>query len=227
MSLWGQMMMQDPMSPSMVNITYFHDHMLLVMLLVLTVIGYILLVLCFSNFTNRYILEAQEIETIWTITPAIILVLMAIPSIYILYLSDEVYDPLITIKCIGHQWYWSYQYGDFNDINFDSYMVPSEELKLGDYRLLDVDNRIVVPMNQEFRVIVTAMDVIHSWTIPSLGIKLDAIPGRLNQSSITISNPGLYYGQCSEICGANHSFMPICLESISMNDFINWLNKDK
>nr|QNV11571.1 cytochrome c oxidase subunit II [Haemopis sanguisuga] len=220
---WGQLTMQDSISPNMSFISSFHDYMILTMVMVLSVIGYVLILLMYSNFTDRYTLEAHEIETIWTIIPAVILVLMAIPSIQIMYMVDEIIEPKLTIKAIGHQWYWSYEYGDFLNITYDSYMLPTDELKMGDYRLLEVDNRLILPMLQEIRVIVTAADVIHSWTVPSLGIKMDAIPGRLNQLSMFILKPGIFYGQCSEICGINHSFMPICIESININDFIKWV----
>nr|YP_009024146.1 cytochrome c oxidase subunit II [Erpobdella octoculata]AGL34602.1 cytochrome c oxidase subunit II [Erpobdella octoculata] len=225
MAKWSQMVMQDSVSPSMSYISGFHDYMMLTMVLVLSIIGYVLILLCLSHLTNRYILEAQEVETVWTVVPAIILITMAVPSIQILYMVDEVVDPKLTIKVIGHQWYWSYQYGDFPFISFDSYMLPIDELKLSDYRLLEVDSRLVLPMKQETRMVVSSADVIHSWTVPSMGVKLDAVPGRLNQVSMFMLKPGVYYGQCSEICGVNHSFMPICIESISSSDFILWVKK--
>nr|YP_009024159.1 cytochrome c oxidase subunit II [Whitmania acranulata]AGL34615.1 cytochrome c oxidase subunit II [Whitmania acranulata]QIC20349.1 cytochrome c oxidase subunit II [Whitmania acranulata] len=225
MAKWSQMVMQDSVSPSMSYISGFHDYMMLTMVLVLSIIGYVLISLCLSHLTNRYILEAQEVETVWTVVPAIILITMAVPSIQILYMVDEVVDPKLTIKVIGHQWYWSYQYGDFPFISFDSYMLPIDELKLSDYRLLEVDDRLVLPMKQEIRMVVSSADVIHSWTVPSMGVKLDAVPGRLNQVSMFMLKPGVYYGQCSEICGVNHSFMPICIESISSSDFILWVKK--
>nr|ANC65494.1 cytochrome c oxidase subunit 2 [Hirudo verbana] len=223
MSKWGQLTLQDSVSPNMSFISWFHDYMVLTMLLVLSVIGYVLILLITNKFTDRYTLEAHEIETIWTIVPALILIMMAIPSIQILYMIDEVIDPKLTIKAIGHQWYWSYQYGDFPYISFDSYMLPEEDLKIGDYRLLEVDNRLILPMLQEIRMVISSADVIHSWTVPSLGVKLDAVPGRLNQISMYMLKSGVYYGQCSEICGVNHSFMPISIESISMEDFISWV----
>nr|YP_009440564.1 cytochrome c oxidase subunit II [Erpobdella japonica]ATG87479.1 cytochrome c oxidase subunit II [Erpobdella japonica] len=222
---WSQTCMQDPVTSVMTDLINFHDFMLMVMTLVLTIIGYALFVMCLSKFSNRYIFEAQEIETFWTIAPAFILITIALPSIQLLYAMDEMFNPAMTIKAIGHQWYWSYEYGDFNNISFDSYMIPTEQLNVGDYRLLEVDNRLVIPMNMEVRMIISAADVIHSWAVPSLGVKMDAIPGRLNQLSFYIKNSGVYYGQCSEICGVNHSFMPISLEVISTEDFIKWMNQ--
>jgi cytochrome c oxidase subunit 2 len=141
----------------------------------------------------------------------------------LLYLIDETTEPRITLKTVGHQWYWSYEYSDFSEIEFDSYMVPTNSLESSDFRLLEVDNRVVLPYLTQIRVLVTAADVLHSWTIPSLGIKADAVPGRLNQLNVFFNRPGIFYGQCSEICGANHSFMPIRVESVSPMDFLSWV----
>lgn len=221
MPFWNQLIIQDSISTIIINISSFHDYIIITIVLVLSIIFYAIINLCIANFTNRNIIEAQELETLWTIAPAIVLILLAIPSIKILYMLDEISDPLITIKTIGHQWYWSYQYSDLNKIEFDSYMLPTEELNLGDYRLLEVDNRLFIPYNKDIRIIISSSDVIHSWTVPSLGIKVDAIPGRLNQIAINILFPSILYGQCSEICGANHRFIPICIEAISTKDFIN------
>lgn len=223
MPKWRQIVIQDSVSPSISYISRFHDYIILTIILVLSVIGYVLISLIRSGFTDRYILEAQEVETVWTIIPAIILIAIAVPSIQILYIVDEVVDPKLTIKSIGHQWYWSYQYGDFPFITFDSYILPTDELEIYDYRLLEVDNRLVLPIKQEVRIVISSADVIHSWTVPRLGVKLDAVPGRLNQVSMYIIKPGVYYGQCSEICGVNHRFIPICIESISRADFILWV----
>lgn len=173
--------------------------------------------------TNIKLFEGQIIELIWTIIPALILVFIALPSLRALYLLDEVKTPAITIKTVGHQWYWSYEYSDFPNIEFDSYIIPSNELKANELRLLEVDNRTVIPYNTQIRLLVSAADVIHSWTIPSIGIKVDALPGRLNQLSIFSLRPGILYGQCSEICGANHSFIPIVLEVVKPADFIQWV----
>uniref|UniRef100_A0AAT9J3H8 Cytochrome c oxidase subunit 2 n=1 Tax=Haementeria sp. COZEM-ANN-HIR-001/002 TaxID=3157987 RepID=A0AAT9J3H8_9ANNE len=222
MPYWGQMLLQDPASPVMVQLILFHDHVLTILTLVVTIISYTMITLITNKYTNRFIYEAQEIETIWTILPAIILLFLALPSIRLLYIMDESFNPHITIKSIGHQWYWSYEYSDFGHMEFDSYMIPSTELNLGDYRLLEVDNRMVVPTEANIRLMLTAADVIHSWAVPSLGVKMDAIPGRLNQTMFNILLPGVYYGQCSEICGVNHSFMPIAVEAIHIKDFMKW-----
>nr|APX39354.1 cytochrome c oxidase subunit 2 [Psylliodes thlaspis] len=218
-------MLQDSASPLMEQLSYFHDHTLMILLIITVLVGQLMLSLFLNKFTHRFLLEGQMIEIIWTILPTITLIFIAIPSLRLIYILDEVNNPSITIKTIGHQWYWSYEYSDFNNIEFDSYMIPTDELNNYNFRLLDVDNRIVVPFESNIRMLVTAADVIHSWTIPSLGVKIDATPGRLNQISFIINRSGLFFGQCSEICGANHSFMPIVLESISPTYFTKWIMK--
>nr|QXJ80258.1 cytochrome c oxidase subunit II [Rhodoprasina callantha] len=224
MATWSNLNLQNGASPLMEQIIFFHDHTLIILIMITIVVGYLMLNLFFNKYINRYLLEGQMIEMIWTIMPAITLIFIALPSLRLLYLLDELNNPLITLKSIGHQWYWSYEYSDFHNIEFDSYMISTNELPLNNFRLLDVDNRIILPMNNQIRIMVTASDVIHSWTIPSLGVKVDANPGRLNQTNFFINRPGIFYGQCSEICGANHSFMPIVIESISIKNFINWIN---
>nr|AII02471.1 cytochrome c oxidase subunit II [Astrotischeria sp. MJT-2014] len=225
MATWSNLNLQNSASPLMEQIIFFHDHALIILIMITILVGYIMMSLFFNKFINRFLLEEQLIELIWTIIPAITLIFIALPSLRLLYLLDELNNPLITLKCIGHQWYWSYEYSDFNKmIQFDSYMIPMNELNQNEFRLLDVDNRIILPFNNQIRIMITATDVIHSWTIPSLGVKVDANPGRLNQTSFFLNRTGLFYGQCSEICGANHSFMPIVIESISMNNFIKWIN---
>nr|AEW43237.1 cytochrome oxidase subunit II [Cataladrilus monticola] len=220
---WGQIMFQDAASSVMFQLISFHDHALLILTLVLTVVGYALMALMMNKQLNRYILEAQTVETVWTILPALILLVLALPSLRILYITDEVSQPSITVKTIGHQWYWSYEYTDFMNVEMDSYMLPTQDLMPGEYRLLEVDNRMVVPMKLEVRMLITAADVIHSWTVPALGVKVDAVPGRLNQIGFTTMQPGIFYGQCSEICGANHSFMPIAVEAINTSSFMKWV----
>nr|YP_007891044.1 cytochrome c oxidase subunit II [Sepia pharaonis]AGJ71769.1 cytochrome c oxidase subunit II [Sepia pharaonis] len=224
MTYWGQLGFQDASSPLMEQIIFFHDHAMFAIIMIITMVMYMSLMLIMNNFSCLNITESQKIETIWTIAPAIILLFLALPSLRLLYLLDETNNPLMTIKTMGHQWYWSYEYSDFMNIEFDSYMVPSNELNLGDFRLLETDHHLILPMNTNTRIIVSSTDVIHSWTVPSLGVKVDAIPGRLNQLMMYPTKPGLYYGQCSEICGANHSFMPITLEIVNMKYFIKWLN---
>nr|QOJ44749.1 cytochrome c oxidase subunit II [Allobates crombiei] len=217
-----QLGFQDAASPIMEELLHFHDHALMAVFLISALVLYIISTLMTTKLSNTNTIDAQEIEMVWTIMPAIILIVIALPSLRILYLMDEISTPDITVKTIGHQWYWSYEYSDFADLNFDSYMTPSKDLSPGQFRLLEVDNRMTTPIGMATRTIITAEDVLHSWAIPALGVKIDAIPGRLNQTSFLISRPGVYYGQCSEICGANHSFMPIVIEAIPMNEFLGW-----
>nr|WNL54461.1 cytochrome c oxidase subunit II [Amitermes sp. 'megaceps'] len=225
MTTWLNLTLQDSASPVMEQLIFFHDHALMIMLMITMAVLYTMIMIIQNKQTSRFTLEGQMLETIWTIAPAIILVFIAIPSLRLLYLMDEIHNPVMTLKAVGHQWYWSYEYSDFTKLEFDSYMVQQEDQQINTFRLLDTDNRIVLPMNSPIRMIVTAADVLHSWTVPSLGVKTDATPGRLNQVSFSINRPGLLYGQCSEICGANHSFMPIVVESVSTNQFINWVSK--
>nr|AAD15709.1 cytochrome oxidase subunit II [Papilio scamander] len=224
MATWSNLNLQNSASPLMEQIIFFHDHTLIILIMITILVGYLMINLFFNNYINRFLLEGQMIELIWTIIPTITLIFIALPSLRLLYLLDELNNPLITLKSIGHQWYWSYEYSDFNNVEFDSYMIQYNKSNLNNFRLLDVDNRIILPMNNQIRIMVTAADVIHSWTIPSLGVKIDANPGRLNQTNLFINRPGIFFGQCSEICGANHSFMPIMIESVPIKNFINWIN---
>ena len=182
-----------------------------------------------KNPVPSKIIHGTVIEVAWTVTPSLILMIIAVPSFALLYSMDEIVDPSITLKAIGHQWYWTYELSDYsendeNSIVFDSYMVPEDDLTLGQLRLLEVDNRVVLPIQTHVRVLVTAADVLHSWAVPSLGVKCDAVPGRLNQTSIFLQRPGVFYGQCSEICGVNHGFMPIVVEGVSLDEYITWLS---
>jgi len=222
MRSWAQLQLQDRVTPTITILLSFHDLILTTMILILSIIFYILIFTISNKLSNRIFKEAHKIEFIWTVIPAIILLLLAIPSLRLLYLIEESTPPIITIKAIGHQWYWNYEYRDLKYINFNSFILNENSLNTGIFRLLEVDNRIIIPIQTEIRLLVTASDVIHSWTIPSIGIKIDAIPGRLNQSFIYINRPGVFYGQCSEICGANHSFIPIVIESVNVKSFINW-----
>lgn len=225
MATWSNLNLQDRASPLIEQLTFFHDHTLIILTIITILVGYLLFSLFFNKYINRFLLEGQTIEVIWTILPAIILIFIALPSLRLLYLLDEIRNPWLTLKSIGHQWYWSYEYSDFKKLEFDSYIIPRNELPDNGFRLLDVDNRVILPLNSQIRILVTAIDVLHSWTIPSLGVKIDATPGRLNQTNFFINRPGLFYGQCSEICGANHSFIPIVIESVPTNIFINWISK--
>nr|QTJ25285.1 cytochrome c oxidase subunit II [Passer montanus saturatus] len=217
----SQLNLQDAASPIMEELMGFHDHALMVALAICSLVLYLLTFMLTEKLSSNTV-NAQEIELVWTILPAMVLVMLALPSLRILYMMDEINEPDLTLKAIGHQWYWTYEYTDLKDLTFDSYMVPTTDLPLGHFRLLEVDHRVIVPMSSSVRVIVTADDVLHSWAVPSLGVKTDAIPGRLNQTSFLASRPGVFYGQCSEICGANHSFMPIVVESTPLANFESW-----
>jgi len=231
-----QLGFQDSASPSFEGITELHDQIMFYLVIILLGVSWMLSSILFSfntnsnKFVHKYHNHGTLIELIWTITPAFILIAIAFPSFKLLYLMDEVIDPAMTIKALGHQWYWSYEYSDFLDeegesIEFDSYMVPEADLEPGQLRLLEVDNRAIVPVGTHVRFITTATDVLHSFAVPSLGIKMDAIPGRLNQTSVLIERPGVFYGQCSEICGVHHGFMPIVIQAVSLEAYLAWLNE--
>lgn len=222
MITWAQLGFQDRASPLIEQLIFFHDHALLVLILITTLVGYFIISLTLNTLRNRFLLDGQFIEIIWTVVPALILLVIALPSLRLLYLIDEVAEPSLTLKAVGHQWYWSYEYSDFINIEFDSYILPENELR-GGIRLLEVDNRVILPYLSRVRVLIRAADVLHSWTIPRLGVKADAIPGRLNQLNLVFNRPGIFYGQCSEICGANHSFMPIRVEAVSLESFLSWI----
>nr|ABB01989.1 cytochrome oxidase subunit II [Maoricicada clamitans]ABB01990.1 cytochrome oxidase subunit II [Maoricicada clamitans] len=223
MSNWSYMNMQDAVSPLMEQLMFFHDHVLVILIMITIIVAYMMLMLVMNKIINRLLLEGQLIEFIWTLLPAMTLIFIALPSLRLLYMLDEINNPLLTLKVIGHQWYWSYEYSDFFDVEFDSYMKSTIDMSKNEFRLLDVDNRVILPFNIQIRLLISSFDVIHSWAMPSMSLKVDAVPGRLNQMGMLISRPGISYGQCSEICGANHSFMPIVIESISMKMFIDWL----
>ena len=225
MTTWLNLTLQDRASPVIEQLIYLHDHALLIILIIITTVLYTIIRIIQSKQTRRFILERQIIETIWTIAPEVILIFIAMPSLRLLYLTDEIRNPVITLETVGHQWYWSYEYSDFTKLEFGSYIVQQEDQQIDTFRLLDTDNRVVLLINSPIRIIVTAGDVLHLWTVPRLGIKTDATPGRLNQTSFSINRPGLFNGQCSEICGANHRFLPIVIERVSTNQFINWISK--
>nr|YP_010999479.1 cytochrome c oxidase subunit 2 [Hetaerina titia]WPM98321.1 cytochrome c oxidase subunit 2 [Hetaerina titia] len=225
MATWAQLSFQEAASPMMEQMVNFHDHTMMILVVITVMVGYLMVSMTWNKQTNRNLLDNQKMETAWTILPVFVLIMIAMPSLRLLYLMDEVSEPSITVKTVGHQWYWSYEYSDFNQIEFDSYMIPTNELETGMTRLLEVDNRAVMPMQAQVRILITAADVLHSWTVPALGVKVDATPGRINQTSFFMNRPGLFYGQCSEICGTNHSFMPITIESVAMKTFIEWIKK--
>nr|ARX96642.1 cytochrome c oxidase subunit 2 [Lasioglossum sp. SJW-2017] len=225
MATWNMYSFQDPNSPFADNLYYFYNFTMIILMMITMSTLYMLVFILNNKYLNLKLLKNHNIEILWTITPMIMLLIISVPSLKTLYFIDELWNPTyFTIKAIGHQWYWSYEYPEFSNIMFDSYMIKSIE-NLNQFRLLDVDNRIIIPFKTPIRLLVTSMDVIHSWTIPSMGIKMDASPGRINQMSLISLRPGLFFGQCSEICGAYHSFMPIVIESTNYKNFIYWINK--
>nr|YP_010585954.1 cytochrome c oxidase subunit II [Plectrocnemia tsukuiensis]UZZ43690.1 cytochrome c oxidase subunit II [Plectrocnemia tsukuiensis] len=220
MPTWFNIHFQNSNSPMMENLIFFHENNMMILMMITSFVMLYMMMMTKNKMNNLIMMENQNIEMMWTLIPMMLLMLIAIPSLNILYMIDEINSPSITIKMMGNQWYWSYEYSDFKKIEFDSFMMVNKN-----FRLLEVDNNIILPMNLSIKSLISSNDVIHSWTIPSLGVKTDALPNRLNQLSFIIYNPGIMFGQCSEICGINHSFMPICIESINVKHFIKWINK--
>jgi cytochrome c oxidase subunit 2 len=203
---------------------WFHDYICGVLVFILVLIGYVLLYLLANKRLIKGIVEASSLEFVWTVFPIIVLIFIGFPSMFILYSHEVERVRDLTIKVTGHQWYWSYDYSNLPSVEFDSFIVPLEELTPGQFRLLEVDNRTVVPVHSYIRFAVSSGDVLHSWSIPPFGLKVDATPSRLNFVFSQTNQTGLFYGQCSEICGANHSFMPICLEVVSPTMFGSWVS---
>jgi len=225
---------QDPATPMMEGMIFFYDYLMLFVISIGVFVCWMLyqVIVLFNEHYNKSsnkFTHFSLLEIIWTLIPAVALLLIAIPSFSLLYSLDELIDPSSTLKIVGHQWYWSYEYSDYStleggeSLNFDSYMINTSDLTYGAFRLLEVDNRIILPINTHIRLLVTAADVLHSWAVPSFGIKVDACPGRLSQASLFLKREGVYYGQCSEICGINHGFMPIVVKGVPVNTFINWI----
>lgn len=223
-----QMGFQPPASPIMEELHKFHDFLLYISTAIVLFVAGLLAFVCIRFNARNNPVPAKFshnvlIEIIWTVIPIIILVIIAVPSFRILRHAEKIPQADLTIKVVGYQWYWHYIYPDHNDIEFDSVMISDENLKPDQKRLLDVDNRIVIPENATVRFLITAGDVIHSFAVPSLGFKIDAVPGRVNETWTRVAKKGVYYGQCSELCGINHGFMPIAIEVVSKEDFDNWI----
>jgi len=225
---------QDPATPIMEGIINFHNHIMIFLTVIVVFVSWLMAraIILFEenkNPTPVKFTHSTPLEVVWTIVPALVLLLIAIPSFALLYSMDELIDPTITLKAVGHQWYWSYEFSDYatleggESLNYDSYMIPEDDLTGGNLRLLEVDNRVVLPVKTHIRVLVTSADVLHSWAVPSFGVKVDACPGRLNQTSVFIKREGTYFGQCSEICGVNHGFMPIVVEAVSLDNYVTWI----
>jgi cytochrome c oxidase subunit II len=227
-----QMNLQEAASPVMKDLTHLHDILLYICFGIPIFVLLLLLYICLRYNKKANPVPSKNshntpLEIIWTVLPAIILIVIAIPSIKALYYADKIPETEMTIKVVGRQWFWQYAYPDHDNIAFDSYMINDADIKPGQIRLLEVDNRVVVPINTSIKVLITGGDVIHSWAVPALGVKTDAIPGRLNQTWINITKPGVYYGQCSELCGINHAFMPIAIEAVTKEDFDAWVASAK
>ncbi|WPK27798.1 cytochrome c oxidase subunit 2 (mitochondrion) [Australozyma saopauloensis] len=228
------MRLQDAASPNQEGIHELYDHIMFYLALVLGLVSYMTIVIVKdftkNKFAHKQLRHGQTLEIIWTMFPALILLLMSFPSFILLYLSDEVLTPALTVKIVGLQWYWKYEYSDFvnktgETLEYESYIMPDDMLEEGNTRLLDTDTSIVLPVDTHVRFIVTANDVMHSFAVPSLGIKIDATPGRLNQVSTLMERTGVFYGQCSELCGVNHALMPMKMQCVTMEDFLTYLSE--
>ncbi len=216
MIFWGMYSFQDAFRVTIEQIIYFHDYLIIVMLIIICVVGYFLGFVLFTKTFSSRIVADHLVERVWTILPIVVLIFLVYPSIYLLYLIDESrVEFLCTLKVIGHQWYWSYKIDGLLNLEVDSY-IDSERA----VRLIDVDNRVVVPAQEHIRALITSRDVLHSWALPSLGLKIDAIPGRLNQFVFIVILNSVIHGQCREICGVNHSFIPIVIEAVRLSDLL-------
>ena len=218
---------QDPASNWMIGIIELHDNIMYYLIIIFQIVTWILITTLFNKNHLKYLSHGNLIEVIWTISPAIILWLIGLPSLKLLYMMDEILDAEITIKAIGFQWGWTYSYGDYTEndegITFDSFMIAENDLELGELRQLTVDNYLILPINTSIRLIITSNDVIHSFAIPSLGIKCDALPGRLNSVGFIINRPSIIFGQCSELCGVLHSAMPIGIKAVNLPQYLEFI----
>ena len=219
---------QTALSPSMERIVDF-NLMVTIIIVIITAFVFALMawiVIRYNKKRNPVPSKTTHntmLEVIWTVVPVIILLIIAVPSFRLLYFTDRVEDADMTLKAIGHQWYWSYEYPDHGDFTFDAIMLEEDELEEGQPRLLATDEAVVLPVGAKIRLLTTADDVIHSWAIPALGVKMDSVPGRVNETWFQINREGMYYGQCSELCGTLHGFMPIMIEAVSQEDFDAWV----
>ena len=223
---------QPAASPVMERIDAFHDFLLIVIVLI-SVFVLALMIYVFVKFnakanpTPSRTTHNTTIEILWTVIPIVILVVIAVPSFKLMYYSDRAVDADMTLKAAGNQFYWTYEYPDHDDLTFDAIMVEDADLEAGDLRLLTTDNAVVLPVDTTIRLLLTANDVIHAWAVPAFGVKMDAVPGRLNETWFRIDREGTYYGQCSELCGANHGFMPIMVKAVSREAFAAWVDEAK
>ena len=225
-----QLGFQNPASGGMRDIVNFHNNLLLPIIIAITVfVLFLMLYACVrfrasANPNPSKRTHNVTVEILWTLIPCLILIVMAVPSFKILYKQDTIPKSDITIKAVGYQWYWGYEYPDENII-FDSYMIEEKDLRADQPRLLTVDNEVIVPVNKVVKVLITANDVLHAWALPSFGVKRDAVPGRINETWFKAEKEGTYYGQCSELCGIKHAFMPITVKVVSEEDYQEWLSE--
>ena len=227
-----QLGFQNPASEGMRDIVNFHNNLLLPVIIAISVfVLFLMIYACVRFRASRNPIPSKTthnvmVEVLWTLIPCLILIVMAVPSFKILYKQDTIPKAEVTIKAVGYQWYWGYEYPDENVI-FESYMIKEEDLKENQPRLLTVDNEVVVPVNKVVKVLITANDVLHAWALPSFGVKRDAIPGRINETWFKAEKVGTYYGQCSELCGIQHAFMPIMVRVVTEEEYIEWLSDAK
>ena len=227
-----QLSFQNPATDLMGSVVGLHNIILIVMTLVTLFVLFLLFYVSFRFSAKRNPIPSTTthntvVEVLWTAIPIVILVVLAIPSFKLLYQQEKSENYDMTVKVIGHQWYWEYEYPDHGDFYFESYMIQDEDLQEGDLRLLTVDNPLVIPANKNIQILITAGDVLHSWAVPSMGLKTDAVPGRLNETWVNVKEPGIYRGQCSEICGSGHGFMPVVVKVLPESEFIAWANEAK
>ena len=224
--------LQAAATPTMERINGFHN-MLVYIIVAISLFVLALMVYAMVRFrksanpTPSRTTHNTLVEVLWTVVPIVILVTIAVPSFRLLYFADRAANPEMTVKATGHQWYWSYEYPDHGDFSFDAIMVPDSEIKAGQVRLLSTDNAVVVPVDTDVRLLTTSADVIHSWAMPAFGVKLDANPGKVNETWFRVTQAGTYYGQCSELCGVNHGFMPIEIRAVSKAEFTRWVEEAK
>ena len=227
-----QLSFQNPATDLMGSVVGLHNIILIVMSLITVFVLFLLFYVSFRFSAKRNPIPSTRthntvVEVLWTAIPIVILVVLAIPSFKLLYQQEKSENYDMTVKVIGHQWYWEYEYPDHGDFYFESYMIQDEDLKEGDLRLLTVDNPLVIPANKNVQILITAGDVLHSWAVPSMGLKTDAVPGRLNETWVNVKEPGIYRGQCSEICGSGHGFMPVVVKVLPEREFMAWANEAK
>jgi len=227
-----QLSFQNPATDLMGSVVGLHNIILIVMTIDTLYVLFLLFYVSFRFSAKRNPIPSTTthntvVEVLWTAIPIVILVVLAIPSFKLLYQQEKSENYDMTVKVIGHQWYWEYEYPDHGDFYFESYMIQDEDLQEGDLRLLTVDNPLVIPANKNIQILITAGDVLHSWAVPSMGLKTDAVPGRLNETWVNVKEPGIYRGQCSEICGTGHGFMPVVVKVLPESEFIAWANEAK